>query len=258
MKPHLESSWVKSRKGAIGARVRRIRLDQRDRPRALGARLRPGRLEEKDFPGGRPCVARTAEPDQCAHAFPCAELPQFPPPFAGRGSLSRTDKGSVLLDHLLHYFPPRLGSSREDHRTMKFLPFTSLLVVLALTRSSAGQTLPWDPTGMLVSSTLTLTASTSVALPAAPGSVTAVALNTQDVLIKWVDRSSNETGFEIQRQTRLAGKVILTTTVGTTGADTTSFVDTCGVGTFSYRVRAVNALGSSAWTKWVTVTVRLP
>jgi hypothetical protein len=142
---------------------------------------------------------------------------------------------------------------------MKFLPFTSLLVVLALTRNSAGQTLPWDPTGMLVSSTqITLTASTSIALPAAPGSVTAVALNTQDVLITWVDRSSNETGFEIQRQTRLAGKLILTTTVGTTGADTTSFVDTCGVGRFSYRVRAVNALGCSAWTKWVSVTVRVP
>lgn len=142
---------------------------------------------------------------------------------------------------------------------MKFLPFTSLLVVLVLTRNSAGQTLPWDPTGMLVSSTqLTLTASASSALPAAPASVTAVALNTQDVLIRWVDRSSNETGFEIQRQTRLAGKVTITTTVAVTGADTTSFVDTCGVGKFSYRVRAVNALGSSAWTKWVSVTVRVP
>jgi hypothetical protein len=141
---------------------------------------------------------------------------------------------------------------------MKFLPITSLIVVLALTRNSVAQKLPWDPTGMLVSSPqLTLTASTSTALPAAPGSVTAVALNTQDVRISWVDRSSNETGFEIQRQTRLAGNLILTTTVGTTGADTTSFVDTCGVGKFSYRVRAVNALGSSAWTKWVTVTVRV-
>ena len=142
---------------------------------------------------------------------------------------------------------------------MKLLPFASLLVVLALTRNSAAQTLPWDPTGMLVSSPqITLTASASIARPTAPGSVTAVALNTQDVLITWVDRSWNETGFEIQRQTRLSGKTVLTATVGTTGADTTSLVDTCGVGRFSYRVRAVSALGYSGWSRWATVTVRVP
>ena len=227
--------------------------------RLLEVPPRPERLGEKDFPGGRPRVVRTAWSEKCAHAFPWAELPQFPPPIAGRCSLSRTDKGSVLLDHLLHYFPTRPGSSREDHRTMKFLPFTSLLVVLALSRNSAGQTLPWDPTGMLmISPQITLAASASNALPAAPGSVTAVALNTQDVLITWVDRSSNETGFEIQRQARLSSKVVLTTTVATTGANTTSFVDTCGVGKFSYRIRTVSALGYSAWTRWVSVSVRVP
>jgi hypothetical protein len=98
-------------------------------------------------------------------------------------------------------------------------------------------------------------ASTSTALPAAPTSVTAVALNSQDVLISWVDRSSNETGFEIQRETHITSKLVLTATVGTTGANTTSFVDVCGVGKFSYRVRAVNAAGASAWTKWASVTV---
>ncbi len=142
---------------------------------------------------------------------------------------------------------------------MKFLPLSSLLVVLALTRNSASQTLPWDPTGVLLSSPhIMLKASTSSALPAAPGSVTAAALDSQNVLIRWVDRSSNETGFEIQRQTQLLGKLVLTTTIGTTGADTNSFVDNCGVGRFSYRVRSVNALGCSAWTKWVSVTIHVP
>jgi hypothetical protein len=165
----------------------------------------------------------------------------------------------VLLDLLTHDFPTRPGSSREDHRTMKFLPVTSLLVVLALARNSAALTLPGDPTGMLTDSTpIELVASSSTALPAAPASVTAVALDAQHVRIVWVDRSSNETGFEIQRQTHITSKLVLTATVGTTGADATSFVDTCGVGKFSYRVRAFNDFGTSSWSKWVSVTVRVP
>jgi hypothetical protein len=145
---------------------------------------------------------------------------------------------------------------------MKILPVTSLLVVLALARSSTAQscsgfTAPWTPTASLAfSAQLALTAGLTVPTPTAPASVTLVALNLQDVRISWADRSSNETGFEIQRETPLSGKVVVVTTVGTTGAGATSFVDTPGLGSFRYRVRAFNASGSSAWTKWASVRIR--
>ena len=139
---------------------------------------------------------------------------------------------------------------------MKILPVTSLLVVLALARNSAAQT-PWTPTASLAfSAQIALTAATIAPTPTAPGPVSVVALNLQDVRITWADRSSNEEGFEIQREYSPARRVIITTTVGTTGADATSFVDSPGLGTFKYRVRAFNAAGSSAWTKWATVRIR--
>lgn len=144
---------------------------------------------------------------------------------------------------------------------MKILPVTSLLVVLALARNSAAQsysgfTAPWNPTASLAfSAQIALTAGLIAPTPTAPGSVTVVALNLQDVRIAWADRSSDEEGFQIERQTTVS-RVTIITTVGTTGANATSFVDTPGLGTFKYRVRAFNSFGNSAWTKWVTVRIR--
>ena len=139
---------------------------------------------------------------------------------------------------------------------MKILPVTSLLVVLALARSSTAQTLPFPPAALLgTSAQITLAVTTSL-VPTAPASVSLAALNVEDVRVGWADRSTNETSFEIQREFRWSGRWINTATVGTTGADVTSFFDTPGLGTFRYRVRAVNAYGSSAWTKWATVRVR--
>lgn len=147
---------------------------------------------------------------------------------------------------------------------MKLLPVTSLFVVLALTGNSAAQNdsgspaLPWNPTAsLMLSAQIALTASTTVGAPTAPGSVTLVASpNLQDVRIAWADRSSNEDGFEIQRETSLGRRSTVITLVGTTDADATAFVDSPGLGTFRYRVRAFNTFGNSAWTKWATVRVR--
>ena len=146
---------------------------------------------------------------------------------------------------------------------MKLLPVTSLLVVLALARTSAAQSgfgspvLPWNPTSSLVySAQLAVTAAATTQTPTAPGSVSVVALNLQDVRVSWADRSSNESGFEIQCQTQLGGKLVVISTVGTTCANATSIVDSPGLGSFGYRVRAFNAFGSSAWTKWATVRIR--
>jgi len=111
--------------------------------------------------------------------------------------------------------------------------------------------------GLLVDTAqVTLTISASGGPPAAPGSATAVELNGGSARISWVDLSTNETEFEIQRETRVGNQYVNPTTVGTTGPNATSFVDTPGSGRFRYRVRATNGAGSSAWTNWANVRVR--
>lgn len=70
--------------------------------------------------------------------------------------------------------------------------------------------------------------------------------------LAWVDNSSTETGFEIER--RPAGGVfaVLTTTLPDAAAfsDTTATLGT----TYEYRVRALSAAGNSAWTPIVAGT----
>jgi hypothetical protein len=65
--------------------------------------------------------------------------------------------------------------------------------------------------------------------------------------VNWVDASSDETGFEVERASAVTGPFTL---VGTTPADQASFDDT-GLGasaTYHYRVRAVNQAGASAFS----------
>ena len=111
--------------------------------------------------------------------------------------------------------------------------------------------------GLLTGSAqITLTVTSAGVPPAAPGSVTATDLNGGNARISWVDGSSNETGFEIQRETRVGNQWRNTATVGTTGANATTFVDHPGSGRFRYRVRSFNAVGSSPWTGWATAHIR--
>lgn len=94
--------------------------------------------------------------------------------------------------------------------------------------------------------------------PAAPSGVTASSPSAGTANVRWTDNSNNETTFEIQRQTRLSnGAWGTATTVGTVGANVTSFTQSTAAGRYRYRVRATNSGGSSAWTSWSsTVRVR--
>lgn len=82
-------------------------------------------------------------------------------------------------------------------------------------------------------------------------SVTATAPGT--LTMRWRDNTHNETGFEVQRRT--SGGVW--TTEAMLPADATSYTDTdplrVGVA-YSYRVRAVNASGKSAWSNTLSGT----
>jgi serine protease len=72
--------------------------------------------------------------------------------------------------------------------------------------------------------------------------------------LTWRDNSTNETGFEIERQRRSGSTWIETTTL-TTAANAVSTTNNAGIGTFRYRIRARNGTAASAWTAYVSITL---
>ena len=91
--------------------------------------------------------------------------------------------------------------------------------------------------------------------PAMPTGLMAADLgNGRDASIAWTDASTNETGFEVERQ-RLSGGAWVADATLTAGAGATSLVDSPGVGSFRYRVRAVNSAGASTFSDWVSPTI---
>lgn len=93
-------------------------------------------------------------------------------------------------------------------------------------------------------------------LPAAPSALSAVDLGNQSgTRLSWTDNADNETGFEIERQTSTGGGTWGAVTPLTAAANAVTRDDTPGEGTHRYRIRAVNAIGPSAWTGWATVSV---
>jgi len=101
-------------------------------------------------------------------------------------------------------------------------------------------------TGGVVNAAAALTA---FGLPGAPSGVEASLLGGL-VTIHWIDLSSNETRFEVQRQECSDQRWIGTTTVVITGSSATQATDTPGGGRWRYRVRAANTSGVSPWTGW--------
>jgi len=100
---------------------------------------------------------------------------------------------------------------------------------------------------------VTITIVDSNSPPAAPGQPSATKLGSGSVRLSWTDNSSNEGGFDVQREQRVGKSWANTTLAGTTGANVTTLVDSPGRGSWRYRVRAFNAAGSSAWSTWRTV-----
>ncbi len=86
--------------------------------------------------------------------------------------------------------------------------------------------------------------------PAMPGGLSGAGM-VDGIHLSWMDMSSNETGFEIQRRPAGGSFMLLQSTV----ADDTGIADggvLPGV-TYEYRVRATGVFGDSAWTTPVTV-----
>jgi hypothetical protein len=88
--------------------------------------------------------------------------------------------------------------------------------------------------------------------PAAPGSASATAMSATRVDVHWTDASSDEMGFEIERATGGGPWLAL----GSAAAEASQYSDaTAAPNTaYSYRVRAFNGAGSSAWVAAPSVT----
>jgi hypothetical protein len=107
-----------------------------------------------------------------------------------------------------------------------------------------------DTSGLSMSATTTVVVQNpATTLPAAPSGVS-ISRYSGGVLIKWTDNSNNETGFEIERQYKMGKKWSDAARGEDITANTTSWIDGPGSGTWHYRVRAVNNVGTSAWSAW--------
>jgi subtilisin family serine protease len=92
--------------------------------------------------------------------------------------------------------------------------------------------------------------------PAAPSDLAANAVDQQRIDLTWTDNSDNESGFELQRST----DGFATFTVINVGANVTSFQNTglAASTTYTYRVLAKNAGGSSDFSNTATATTSAP
>lgn len=95
--------------------------------------------------------------------------------------------------------------------------------------------------------------------PTAPGAPLGSLASRRTAVLNWTDRSDFESSFEVQRERSLSGSSgpwIQTILVATLPADTTTFSERPGPGTWRYRLRATNPEGVSDWTAWKVITIR--
>ena len=94
--------------------------------------------------------------------------------------------------------------------------------------------------------------STPVALPNTPGNLSAASLSSSQIALTWLDNSSNETGFRLER----SANGINWSEFAVVGSNVTSFTDTglTGSTTYQYRARAYNSGGNSSYSNIGTAT----
>ncbi len=112
----------------------------------------------------------------------------------------------------------------------------------------------YNPGGSSAYAPATSVATPAVALPKAPSSLTATALSAgSGVSLAWKDNSTNEAGFQIERQTGSTWQVL-----ATVAANTKTFTDASAARrtTYTYRVLAFNVAGGSPYSNQVSVTTK--
>ena len=92
--------------------------------------------------------------------------------------------------------------------------------------------------------------------PLGPTGLTATALSSSRIDLTWVDRSTTEQGFKIERNTGPGSSIFVQ--IATVGANVTSYSNTglTGSTSYSYRVRAYNAAGDSNYSNTATAVTQ--
>lgn len=95
-----------------------------------------------------------------------------------------------------------------------------------------------------------------VAVPAAPSGLTATAVSASRIDLAWTDNASDETGFVLERAPDVAGSPGTFAQIATPAANATSYNNTSLTAEtkYHYRVKAVNAAGSSSYSNTANAT----
>lgn len=130
--------------------------------------------------------------------------------------------------------------------------YTSSNLVAASTHYFRVQAVNGAVSGDL-SAQVSATTRSSDSTPVAPSQFTVTAVTTTSVNLGWSDNSSNEETFRVERSTNPA---TTWTEIGNLSYNTVTFIDSTAVHntSYSYRVKAVNATGSSAYVQLTTQT----
>ena len=90
-------------------------------------------------------------------------------------------------------------------------------------------------------------------LPAAPSALNATVASTTQINLSWIDNSSNETEFKIERKTGAGGSY---SQIATTAANATSYsnINLDSSTQYYYRVRATNSNGDSGYSNEASAT----
>jgi hypothetical protein len=90
--------------------------------------------------------------------------------------------------------------------------------------------------------------------PIAPSALVATATSSSSINLSWMDNSSDESNFVVQRSTTSGSGF---TTIATLGSNITSYADTTGLSvstTYYYQVYATNSAGSSGFSNEASAT----
>jgi hypothetical protein len=136
----------------------------------------------------------------------------------------------------------------QNHAAANIPTATPIIVGLALTSHQTGV----EARARFDQITRTGAFPQPVTPPAAPTGLNAVSMANKGFLT-WTDNSNNETGFKIERKTAATAYV----EIAQQGSNATTYLDAAVVvGTaYTYRVRAFNAAGDSAFSNEATVTI---
>jgi len=111
-----------------------------------------------------------------------------------------------------------------------------------------------DNQGATGTLTLAITVNPGATSPAAPSNLSGSAGSNQLVTLNWIDNSSNETGFYVERAAK--AKSLQFSRIASVGSNVKTYSQTATSGQWVYRVQAYNAVGTSSYSNSATVRVR--